>query len=44
MNTFGALLTVAIIVGGFLFAYWAIKKTLSDDKGKNRRQRRAGKR
>ncbi|MDW3649271.1 MAG: hypothetical protein R8P61_19540 [Bacteroidia bacterium] len=44
MNALGIILTLAVVAGGFYFAYWAIKRTLADDAGKNRRQRRSSKR
>lgn len=41
MDTLGIILTLAVVAGGFYFAYWAIKRTLADDTGKTRKQRRS---
>lgn len=44
MNTWTVIITLAIVAGGIYFAYWAIRKTLADESGKNRRSRRGGRR
>ncbi len=41
MSTIGAILLVAVLLGGAYFAYWGIRRTLSEDVGKNRSQKRA---
>lgn len=41
MNTFGAIVLVMVIGGGIYFAYWGIRRTLAEDVGKNRSQKRA---
>ena len=40
MNTFGAILLVIVLAGGVYFAYWGIRRTLAEDVGKNRSQKR----
>ena len=44
MDTIGIILTLAIIAGVGYFAYWGIKRTLADDTGKTRKQRRSSRR
>jgi ABC-type microcin C transport system permease subunit YejB len=43
MNAFGALILIAILAGGGYFTWWAIQRTLNEDKYKDRRTRRQAK-
>lgn len=40
MNIIGTILLIVLLAGGFYFAYWAISRVLTDESGRNRRQRR----
>jgi len=44
MGIAGTILLIAILGGGMYFAYWAIRRTLAEDTGKNRNQRRVSRR
>jgi uncharacterized iron-regulated membrane protein len=44
MGIAGSLLLIAIVGGGMYFAVWAIRRTLAEDTGKNRNQRRTSRR
>lgn len=41
MNIVGIIFLIALLAGGIYFSIWAMKKTLADDAGKTRRQRRS---
>jgi threonine/homoserine/homoserine lactone efflux protein len=41
MGTTGIILLILILGGGAYFAYWGIQRTLAEDVGKNRNQKRA---
>lgn len=44
MNIIGIIFLVILLGAGGYFAVWAMKKTLADDTGKNRRERRGSRR
>lgn len=44
MDMVTTLLVIAVVGGGIYFAYWAVQKTLKEDTGKNRREKRRYKR
>ncbi len=40
MNTAGAILLILVLGSGVYFAWWGIRRTLAEDVGKNRSQKR----
>lgn len=44
LNMATSILVIAVVGGGIYFAYWAVQKTLKEDVGRNRREKRRFKR
>ena len=44
MGIAGTIFLIAIVGGGIYFAIWAVRRTLAEDAGKSRTQRRVARR